>query len=213
VAEVALSCFVATTPWSGSKLLCDALRQTGLVGDPRDYFNPLDVSRRSREWGLLGSPEEGFAGRYLTAVADAATGANEVLSVNLPWSHQRWLIRYARAAADDAANWGRSDAQVVESWYPQARYVFLTSGDPAAQAARWALARGGPQPGQPPDRAQVRWIEDLIGRQRRGWELYFELHGLDVLRIEYESVADRPQDVVRQVLSWLKLPAPPGLAG
>jgi len=221
-----LSCLIATTPWSGSPLLCQALRATRLAGDPRDYFNPLEVVSNSLEWRLLRPagnhlpryPEREFARRYLTAVAKAAIGRNGVLSVNLPWSHQRWLARFARAAAPDVVGTPtRSDAAVIEQWYPQTRYLYLTSVDTAHQAARWYLGRrsgpaavgGAPSPGQPPDLQEVRWIETLISRQEGSWEVYFKVHDIDAYRVEYEDFLAHPEETVDGILKWLGLTAAP----
>ena len=220
-----LSCVIATTPWSGSKLLVQALRATRLVGDPRDYFNPFDVVPRCREWGLLGLgmyslprvPEADFVARYLKAVTGAAMGRNGVLSINLPWSHQRWLVRFARSAMPDPPGTvPRSDAKVLETWYPETRYLYLTCADMAWQAARWYLGRtgpaalgGAPVPGQPPDFQEVRWIETLISRQEQAWETYFEVHGIDAHRVEYETLAQHTEQTVRGILEWLGLPGAP----
>ncbi|HLX47388.1 MAG TPA: Stf0 family sulfotransferase [Streptosporangiaceae bacterium] len=215
--ETNLSCLIATTPWSGSRLLCGALRATGLAGDPRDYFNPFEVVRRGEDWGVLGS-EGDFAVRYLTAAGRAATGDNGVLSVNLPWSHQRWLVRVARAAlpASSPAVTG-SDAEVLEVWYPRTHYLYLTSDDKARQAIDWYLGRpegpapvgGAPQPGEPPDFQEIRWIESLISRQEQAWETYFQMHGIEVHRVRYETFLERPGETVAGILQWLELPGPP----
>jgi LPS sulfotransferase NodH len=220
-----ISCVIATTPWSGSKLLARALRATRLVGDPRDYFNPFDVVSRCQEWGLLGPglyslpriPEADFVTRYLNAVTKAAMGRNGVLSFNLPWSHQRWLVRFARSGMPDPPGTvPRSDAKVLESWYPGTRYLYLTCADMAWQAARWYQGRtapaalgGAPVPGQPPDFQEIRWIETLISRQEQAWETYFEVHGIDVHRIECETLAENPEEIVRGILEWLEPPGSP----
>jgi trehalose 2-sulfotransferase len=215
--ETTLSCLIATTPWSGSMLLCGALRATGLAGDPRDYFNPFEVVRRGERWGVLGS-EGDFAARYLTAAGQAATGANGVMSVNLPWSHQRWLARVARAAlpaSSPAAT--RSDAEVLEAWYPRTHYLYLTSDHKARQAIDWYLSRatgqapvgGQPQPDEPPDFQEIRWIESLVSRQEQAWETYFQLHGIDVYRVRYETFLEHPEETVAGILQWLELPGAP----
>ncbi len=204
------SCVIATIPWSGARMLCQALRDTGQAGDPRDYFDPLKVPARSRKWGLARCPEAEFAPRYLSAVAAAATGSNGVLSVNLPWSHQRWLVRFARATVPVA--YGErvpSDAAIVSAWYPHTRYLYLTSADASAQAVRWYQNRRGnpgPGPGGPPDPAALRWIEDLIARQEQAWENYFQVHELDVRRITFETLAGNQEETVRGILSWLETP-------
>jgi trehalose 2-sulfotransferase len=221
-----LSCLIATTPGSGSHLLCQALWETRLAGNPRDYFNPLKVVPRSVDWGLLGAgrdhlprqPEQEFAGRYLNAVARAGTGPGGVFSARLPWSHQRWLARFARAAAPDVAETpSRSDTQVLERWYPRARYVYVTSADVAWQAGRWYLGRGTgpaatdgePRPGQPVDFQEIRWIETLISRQQQAWEVYFRVNGVDAHRIRYEDFLAHPEETVGGILDWLGVPGTP----
>jgi trehalose 2-sulfotransferase len=221
-----VSCLVATTPGSGSQLLCQALWETRLAGNPRDYFNPLKVVPRSAEWGLLGAgrdrlprqPESEFAGRYLNAVARAGTGPNSVFSAHLPWSHLRWLARFARAASPDVAGTPtRSDAMVLEQWYPKTRYVYVTSADVARQAGRWCLGRrtgpaatdSGPHPRQPPDFQEVRWAEALIFRQQQAWEVYFRVNGIEAHRIGYEDFLAHPEQTVGGILDWLGVPGTP----
>ena len=132
-----------------------------------------------------------------------------MFSAHLPWSHQRWLARFARAAAPDVVGTPtRSDAQVLEQWYPRARYLYVTSTDVARQAARWYLGRragpatvgGGPRPGQPLDLQEIRWIEALISRQERAWEVYFQVHDIDAHRIEYEDFLAQPGETVAGIL-------------
>jgi LPS sulfotransferase NodH len=213
------SCLVASTPWAGSWVVCAALGATGLVGEPRDYFNPLLAVARSEQWGLLGSGKD-FASGYLSAAAKSAVGPNGVLSVNLPWSHQRWLTRMARAASRDAAGAAvRTDAEVVEAWLPGTRYVYLTSGDTAWQAARWyqerppTAATGGsslpPDRGHSVDFQQVRWMEALIWRQQRAWESYFLAHDIQACRVEFQTFLARPMETVSSILAWLGLPGMP----
>jgi LPS sulfotransferase NodH len=219
-----LSCLIATTPWSGSHLLCQALWATRLAGNPRDYFDPLEVVPRSVTWGLLRAgrdhlprqPERDFADRYLKAVARAGTSPNGVFSADLPWSHQRWLARFARAAAPDVAGTPtRSDTEVLGQWYPQPRYLYLTSADVARQAGRWYLgqrtdrAGAGPDPGQLLDFQEVRWIEALISRQERAWEIYFQVNGVAPRRVEYEAFLAHPEETVSGILEWLGVPGTP----
>jgi trehalose 2-sulfotransferase len=237
VRQPELSCFIATTPWCGSQMLCQALQASGKAGNPRDYFDPLAVVPLSVEWRLLGplrdhlprQPERDFAARYLAAVTKAAMGRNGVLSVGLPWSHQRWLTRFARAAAPDVpGDPTRSDASIIEQWFPRPRYLYLTSADTARQAGRWYLGRnvgpaapgpaglngpagpnGEAHSGQPADFQKVRWIETLIFRQEHAWETYFRLHEIDAHRVTYEDFLAHPEETVTGILQWLGLAGAP----
>ncbi len=146
-------------------------------------------------------PGSRFHPRYLNAVTKAGIGRNGVLSVNLPWSHQRWLVRFARTAAPDVVGTPtpvrRPGARSTA--IPGTRYLYVTSTDVAWQAARWYLGRIRARDARrcaaarpPPDFQEIRWIETLISRQEQAWECYFEVHGIDAHRIEYEALAGRP---------------------
>lgn len=213
-----LSCFIATTPWAGGLFLSEALRATQRVGDPREYFHPTELLRRANRWGVLTTKGE-FGRRYLTEVGEVARGQNGVLAVSLPWSHQRWLTRIARASLpEDPERPPLRDAEVLEAWYPNGRYLYLTRMDKAQQAASWyrkrpfggALVGGRPSSADEPDFQEIRWIETLIGRQERAWEAYFKVHGIQPHRVSYEALADNPEETVTGVLDWLGLPPMPG---
>jgi LPS sulfotransferase NodH len=190
------SLLIATTPWSGSQLLCEGLRATGRAGDPRDYFNPLEVVRRSRRWDVLGCPEREFPVRYMTAAVTAAADGGAVRGVSVPWSHQRWLVRMARAALDDSQAWARTDAEAIGDWFPFPRYLYLTSENIADQAARWEQGRRGDFPG-------TRAIETMITRQEDSWELFFQVHGIAPRRIDYETLLANPEETIEGILGWL----------
>jgi len=213
-----LSCFFATTPWAGGLFLSEALRATRRVGDPREYFHPIELLQRANRWGVLTTKAE-FGRRYLTEVGRVARGPEGVLSINLPWSHQRWLTRIARAALpEDPDRPPLRDAEVLETWYPNARYLYLTRLDKTRQAAAWYRRRPfggalvGGRPGSPhqPDFQEIRWIETLIGRQERAWEAYFKVHGIQPHRISYEALVEETEETVAGVLNWLGLSPMPG---
>jgi len=50
-----ISNMICATPRSGSTLLCEALRNTGLAGNPDEYFH---FDRWSEKWGM--SSEEDY---------------------------------------------------------------------------------------------------------------------------------------------------------
>jgi LPS sulfotransferase NodH len=198
-----VSCLIATTPWSGSGRFYGALRATGAVGDTREYFNPLRVMIRSREWGLSGAGGD-FMPRYLRAVVSTATGPNRALSIGLPWSHQRWLVRVARSALSPAADEAPSDAEVIEAWYPRSRYVYLVSGDPVTQAVNWYAQQFG---GRVPDLQEVRWRETLIRHQENAWEMFFMVHGITPYRVEFRQFRQHPDQTTAEILDWLGVTA------
>ena len=49
---VSASYLICATPRSGSFLLCEAMRNTGVAGSPDEYFYADEESRWAAEWGL-----------------------------------------------------------------------------------------------------------------------------------------------------------------
>ena len=161
-----------------------------------DYFSPLGVVPRCQEWGLLGlgawttSPAYPEAGFRCAAILDRGRprpqmGRNGVVSAHLPWSHQRWLARFApaamhRPACVSSAPLRRQGAGILVSGTPVPLPDLRRHGPAGSAPVNRGQAApgthdlgGGPRPGQPLDLQEIRWIEALISRQEQAWESYF----------------------------------------
>jgi LPS sulfotransferase NodH len=91
--QVTCSYLVCATPRSGSTLLCEALTNTGLAGQPAEYFEALKTS------GLPRRPSEYFThlnDSELTALLQDYTQADDPSSVSTPHIH----TDYERYLAD-----------------------------------------------------------------------------------------------------------------
>jgi LPS sulfotransferase NodH len=198
---------------AGSLQLCNALGATGAMPTPQRYFNPPQVKMRSHSWQV--SRLEGkFPVRFLTAVGAAGMDDNGLFAACLHWSHLRWVVRIARealASTDDDEP--RSDAGVLDQWFPHPRYVHIYCSDTARQALRWysvlhdARRAGAAARVQEPDFQEVRWLETLIERHNRGWSAYFRIHAIDALMIEFEEFRAQPQATTAGIVSALGLTA------
>src|ERR1700721_4777560 len=71
---------ICATPRTGSYLLCDALRSTGLAGNPTEYFSYSYEKHWSQVWGAKDLDS------YLRHVLDSTTTPNGIFEVD---SHQR----------------------------------------------------------------------------------------------------------------------------
>jgi Stf0 sulphotransferase len=112
---------IASTPRSGSYLLCEALAATGVAGKPTEPFNPEFLWDFHQRWGL--SADVGFQEYWYQAVVHGTTG-NGVFGVKIQWGQLDWLAEQAGA--------GRGD--VLAQLLPGARYVRLVRRDRRAQA-------------------------------------------------------------------------------
>jgi trehalose 2-sulfotransferase len=114
---------VCATPRSGSTLVCQALKQTGVAGRPEEYFEALRHSARPRR------PEEYFDGvddpsileqlgddgpgpeahpvpcsrgeydRYLARAIEAGTTPNGVFSAKLMWGYFDDFVSLVRSVS------------------------------------------------------------------------------------------------------------------
>ena len=72
-----ISYMICATPRSGSTLLCEALRNTGLAGYPDEYFGPMHVARWTEKWQTRSDQE--YLEMYLhTGEATMAFGASRL---------------------------------------------------------------------------------------------------------------------------------------
>jgi trehalose 2-sulfotransferase len=154
----ATSYLLCSTPRTGSSLLCDALRATGVAGRPEEYFQfraRTGQPRRPLEYfegvedpevlGILGprtraeEDEERYdPGRfrryedYLTWAIVQATTPNGVLGVKVMWGYFNGFVTGLRWAVP-----GRQRLAVCElapSVFPNLHYVFVTRRDKVRQA-------------------------------------------------------------------------------
>jgi LPS sulfotransferase NodH len=220
------SYIIASTPRTGSNLLCGLLRGTGLAGAPLEYFNPghmrsllerLDSPtpaerlrrwrrRNTKGWTWLGI--EGWGEReiqhYVRLVQRRRTTPNGVFGTK---AHHRQVERVflERGFAP-------------EDFLEAPPYVHLTRRDPLAQAISWLKARQSWSWQRAGDASKTRFDFDLlherlerIRRQEDGWKRYFAERGIEPLRLVYEEMVEDLDGSIRRALDWFGVDAPPDL--
>ncbi len=70
---------VLSTPRCGSSLFCDAMTQTGKLGEPLEYFNPRYIAAFSR---VTGRTRVNLA-EYKSFIENATTSPNGIFAVNI----------------------------------------------------------------------------------------------------------------------------------
>ncbi len=215
-----LSYVVASTPRTGSTLLCRALAQTGIAGRPDEYLAPaLYRSRFAREWGY-GPPHPRATTRVERAMQHTAT-PNGVFALHPRWYDFALLLRTMRNMA------GLVDVlDQVDSLLVSPRYVHISRRDTAAQALSYYRAiytgeasvvsdsphdRGISGP-EPVDLEQVRWLEDTLVDWETQWRTYFARCDIQPLEISYEDLAADYRPNVERVLDFLDFTSVPAVA-
>jgi trehalose 2-sulfotransferase len=225
----ARSYLVCATPRSGSTLLCELLRSTGVAGHPEEYFEALRATgrpRQPREYfdGLddpvtdhlpprdPGEPESPDGSRRLVADALACgTTPNGVFGAKVMWGYFADFVARVRSApgcdVPDAAT-------AIDALLPGVRYVRVVRDDKVAQAVslwralqtqQWRDDGAG---AAREHRAEYSFaaiehlVEQLVAHEA-AWQAWFDSAGVTPVDVAYERVAATPAWAVAQVLGAL----------
>lgn len=210
------SLIVCATRRSGSTLLCELLKATGVTGIPNEYFQHF------KDTGLADQPRQYLAGVSdpsvlallppldpglpetsfdFDAVRRAGTTPNGVFAAKIMWSH-----------TDDL--WARLGGRTLEDVFGPLRYVQVIRRDKVAQAVSlWTAIqtqawRSGDAPVAEPVYSSVA-IRHLIGwleAGERGWTDWLRGREPDV--VVYEDFARDPGPTI-SILAGVPAPAPP----
>jgi LPS sulfotransferase NodH len=219
------SCVICTTPRSGSWLLADQLLRTGIAGRPEEYFRPDWYERFAstgevryhhmkshRRFVRVPAKDTRSFAAFMDGVREAAATENGVLAVKIHWQQLERVLPSLRAHSGARA---RTDAEVLESWFPNARYVFLRRADKLRQAISYHRALRSGVWWSRGDRKTHRLSEHDLGEierlrrelveQEEQWSRFFRESGRTPLEIVYEDLARRPRAATRSVLRFLGL--------
>ena len=140
---------VCATPRSGSTLLCEMLRDTGLAGRPLEHFEILrhsSLPRQPREYfgdldldgldELLPPPRSGTPSQeppeaWRTRILRQGRGENGVWGGKLMWGHVEDLVTRARQLPGQAE---ASLEQVLATLLDDPQLIFVTRREKVAQA-------------------------------------------------------------------------------
>ncbi|MDA0160526.1 Stf0 sulfotransferase family protein [Solirubrobacter ginsenosidimutans] len=207
---------VCATQRSGSTLLCELLKATGVAGVPNEYFQHFKdsgIADQPRQYlagvsdpsvlGLLppldpGVPETSFD---FEAVRRAGTTPNGVFAAKIMWSHTPDL-------------WVRLGERSLEDVFGPLRYVQVVRRDKVAQAVSlWTAIqtqawRSGDSPVAEPvySFAAIKHLTEWLAAGERGWTEWLRGRSPDV--VVYEDFARDPGPTI-EILAGVKAPPSP----
>lgn len=227
---------VAATPRSGSTLLCELLKGSGVAGQPNEDFQALRATSRSRQPRQYfegidapfvdklapfdpGTPEtdEQFAAA-LAASKQASTTPNGVYGTKVMWGYFDDLSE--RLATLPGLE-GASRTEALSTTFPALRFVQILRGDKVGQAISlwtavqtlsWRDEGDGKHDGafhavEPfYDFAAIDHLVQLQTSHEEAWTAWLDAHDFPVYRVRYEELAEAPQQHVREVIEWLGVP-------
>ena len=202
---------------SGSSLLCEALKNTGLAGFPEEYF--LNGERwEDGEWAR----QNGVTTRsdYLHLVFDKGTSQNGVFGAKIMWNYFPAMLERFKELPGHR---GLNAPELMAGLFPNLRYLWIVRRDKVRQAVSWAKAgqtniyawhKGeSPVPGQEPtfDFTFIDNLYNLILEGEAGWQAFFEACGVQPLKVVYEELVQAYEETALRILEHLNVSFPKDL--
>ncbi len=232
---MSVSYLVCATPRSGSTLLCETLAETGVAGNPLEFFEALPetgVPRRPLDYlaglddpdalALIGRAPAPDAPPYsdirgITAYAEhlanvrrTGTTANGVFGAKIMWAH---LVDLGRRL-------GREDLPaLVDDLFERPRFVWVRREDTVRQAVSlWRAmqtqswrAENAPATGEPAySYAALHHLVTLLTAHDAAWERFFGRASGAVLTLTYEEIAGDLAAALGRTLAHIGVAPPPG---
>ena len=207
---------IASTPRSGSTLLCRLLWGCGRVGAPKEYLNPMQL----RDWEV----RLGERRRNRWAAAALRGPLVGACMGRAGWGRARIAAHIARVRVRrSSGGWFglKLHHHHRERWFPDGRlaeclgaprWIRIRRADRRRQAVSWARAEQTGQwaswqrPLLPPVYSQrlinARWAD--LDAAEMGWNRV--LDGEPHLEVWYEQLVADPVQETRRVLAWLGVP-------
>jgi LPS sulfotransferase NodH len=211
-AGVRSSYLICAVPRSGSYLLCEGLRNTGVAGWPTEYFSSGFQEYWSPRWGTPAFDD------YMRRAVEAGTTPNGVCGVK---AHAPQFDYFARQASGRMPLPHADRPELLQKWLPNLRYVRLRRRDKFRQAVSyvkaiqsniWWDADRAPAPYDAPRPDAVRFDYRLIeasmerlAEEDDRWTRYFAGTGIVPLTLDYEDLCADPDSAVRTVLEFLEI--------
>lgn len=185
---------ISYVPRSGSWLLCDLLRASGVMGVPAEYFNmhfgapqmarSLDVT----ETGAIQFQE------YVTALKKYRTTPNGVFGFKIEPKDLDPVMK----------------SRALPIHFPESKFIYISRKDLVAQGVSYDMAKQTRQWHASPtsqsaefDDVRVRKSIDFIAGLVTIWEDFFENNNIEPYRVEYETLLAEPHRVCSEICQFL----------
>jgi trehalose 2-sulfotransferase len=199
---------IATTPRTGSFLLCEGLNATRIAGRPQEYGARDDTGTWRDFCGCSTHAE------YFFRFPDLCRSGNGVFGAKMMWIQFVCWGRDARLYMRS----GKSTPDLLQTVVGPVQMVRLVRRDTVRQAVSWLRAQAtgvwskrendssGTVEGPAYDSASLRRAVQMLERQSQNWDAALSLVDVPVLTIAYEDLAASYRETVARVLDFLELP-------
>lgn len=215
-----LSYLVCSAPRTGSNLLSSGLRDTGVAGQPREYFlaDSHGMNNLPGIQQLEGGPPLSLAARVPLLLQAGSQGG--IFGATMHWVEQVRLVASLREAAGTP---DRPPLECLRAAFPGLRFIWLRRENLLAQAISHYVARKSdvwyvwedkaPSTERKPVPFDFEGIQDMLKGaefEEQGWRRLLAGQEADTLVLTYEELAADYQGALTRVLGFLDVPVPEG---
>jgi LPS sulfotransferase NodH len=206
---------ICATPRSGSTLLCDLLKQTGVAGRPNSFYRRESAGNYVERFGI--APGEGpeFDRHYLKAAIAYGSGDTGLFGMRLMWPSMPELQDKLRPLFPQQS----TDAGRLTAAFGAPLYIHLQRTDrleqaisraKAEQSGLWHRGADGSarelvKPFEAPsyDAAQLAAFIAEADEHEAQWHRWFTAHGITPLELTYEDLSADPAAALAAILEAL----------
>lgn len=215
--QVRTSYLVCSTARTGSTLLCEALRDTGIAGRPGEYFYEGVEQFLEREWGRQDMPYV----EYLNGVMRGFATPNGIWGAKVMWVH----FEPSLARLHQIPEYVRlSRPELLSHIFPSLHYIWITRRDKVRQAVSqlkamqtgvWKVEKGEtPVPAQEPrfDFDAIDFLVQANVMHEVAWQEYFAEGSIIPFTVVYEDLVAELDQTILRILEYLGIPLPDKLS-
>ncbi|MCB8990727.1 MAG: sulfotransferase [Ardenticatenaceae bacterium] len=200
-----LSYIICATPRSGSTLLCEALRNSALAGNPDEYFGPMHINRWNKIWKTKSKNE------YLGKVIEQGRGINGVLGLKVMRVYWQNVIEFLQETTKLPNS---SESDILTHCFPNLRYIWITRRNKVRQAISWMkFLQGAAWFWEDEEPQLIRGLEfkpDVIREfimqtvsHGTAWQEYFKQNGIQPYIVVYEDFVSAYEKTAKEILEYL----------
>ncbi len=199
---------ICATPRSGSTLLCEALRNTSLAGNPDEYLGPMHVERWDKEWKTKSKIE------YLEKVIKQGKGENGVFGIKVMRGYWQNAIEFLQSVSTLT---DCSESDLLNQYFPNLRYIWITRRDKVRQAVSWLkFLQGNAWYWEDEEPQEIKNLEFKPGVMKEfivqtashetAWLEFFRKNEIHPYIVVYEDFVAAYEKTAKEIIEFLKIP-------
>ena len=185
---------ISYVPRSGSWLLCDLLRASGVMGVPAEYFNThFGTPQMAKTLGVTETDAIPFQ-EYVNALKKYRTTSNGMFGFKIEPQNMDPFVK----------------SRALETQFAGAKFIYVSRKDQVAQGVSYDMAKQTRQWHASPtsqiaefDEARVRNSIDAIARLATTWENFFTANDIEPYRVEYETLIEEPHRICSEICQFM----------